>query len=133
MNGAAMSHTPIAALTQLAGFVPSVGRERRVAARIRMTMPTIRSFQYASWDTVTVKAAMISQMPSRRLIALAVRICPPARALGMVSARAIMHLRLSCRTAWVRCNLYATSFGGGLQRSEEHTSELQSRENLVCR
>src|SRR5690606_41587506 len=24
-------------------------------------------------------------------------------------------------------------FGGGVERSEEHTSELQSRENLVCR
>src|SRR5690606_40281444 len=28
---------------------------------------------------------------------------------------------------------WATRFGGGLNRSEEHTSELQSRENLVCR
>src|SRR5690606_25643398 len=92
MNGAAMSHTPIAALTQLAGLVPSVGRDRRVAARIKTMIPTIRSFQYASRETVMVKAAMISQMPSRRLIALAVRICPPARALGMVSARAMMHL-----------------------------------------
>src|SRR5207302_3606536 len=29
--------------------------------------------------------------------------------------------------------LSATPSGGWLQRSEEHTSELQSRENLVCR
>src|SRR5690606_40163880 len=29
--------------------------------------------------------------------------------------------------------LYAKKYNGGLSRSEEHTSELQSRENLVCR
>jgi len=33
----------------------------------------------------------------------------------------------------IRLNLQAVMTGGALTRSEEHTSELQSRENLVCR
>src|SRR5690606_40580327 len=44
----------------------------------------------------------------------------PARRAGAVAA---------LLTAWLYCLLA----GWGVPRSEEHTSELQSRENLVCR
>src|SRR5690606_41334493 len=33
----------------------------------------------------------------------------------------------------IRCGNIMPSFVAGYKRSEEHTSELQSRENLVCR
>src|SRR5690606_39626397 len=45
-------------------------------------------------------------------------------------------LRVACRRSWrkSRETLFTTaSRGPGALRSEEHTSELQSRENLVCR
>src|SRR5690606_40273675 len=34
---------------------------------------------------------------------------------------------------WIRSRLGTIPFNLGFHRSEEHTSELQSRENLVCR
>src|SRR5436309_12172597 len=42
----------------------------------------------------------------------------------------------SCTTIamnWVSCSATAGATQGTIARSEEHTSELQSRENLVCR
>src|SRR5690606_40730342 len=48
--------------------------------------------------------------------------------LGQVAAELVEHQRGG------GCGLAATGAGRGrLLRSEEHTSELQSRENLVCR
>src|SRR5690606_41874530 len=44
--------------------------------------------------------------------------------------------RLTHASRWKRCNSNTTASintVGGRMRSEEHTSELQSRENLVCR
>src|SRR5690606_24291845 len=37
------------------------------------------------------------------------------------------------RIDWVRLAVLMTALGWAAHRSEEHTSELQSRENLVCR
>src|SRR3712207_7444520 len=45
----------------------------------------------------------------------------PARARGRAAARA------------ARARRRVTRRGGGVRRSEEHTSELQSRQYLVCR
>src|SRR5690606_41131366 len=41
--------------------------------------------------------------------------------------------RLSRLRCWFFCRHCRCFFGTGSARSEEHTSELQSRENLVCR
>src|SRR2546430_13670007 len=37
------------------------------------------------------------------------------------------------RLTWARLTWTATARGNALERSEEHTSELQSQSNLVCR
>src|SRR2546427_1751460 len=38
-----------------------------------------------------------------------------------------------CRFPWVRSARATAPAGGSASRSEEHTSELQSQSNLVCR
>src|SRR2546430_12527693 len=48
--------------------------------------------------------------------------------LGAGSADAALHARFR-----VECAREAPLGGGALRRSEEHTSELQSQSNLVCR
>src|SRR5690606_41311308 len=47
------------------------------------------------------------------------------------SPRSVSHMQRA-QTACVRRNVEMAG-RSGLRRSEEHTSELQSRENLVCR
>src|SRR2546430_12107942 len=44
-----------------------------------------------------------------------------------------MKKRTSRRSTWQATCLSYTSRGHGWKRSEEHTSELQSQSNLVCR
>src|SRR5690606_41796599 len=52
----------------------------------------------------------------------------PCQGLGTQSAPIISSLTAESETKTVPLSPF-----GGKQRSEEHTSELQSRENLVCR
>src|SRR5690606_2654917 len=57
---------------------------------------------------------------------------------GDIKATAVKHLREEISTLISTANkgdevVVRLESGGGLVRSEEHTSELQSRENLVCR
>src|SRR5260370_4351239 len=49
------------------------------------------------------------------------------------SARSAGHANASCRLPTIREEISVTSAGNFLARSEEHTSELQSHLNLVCR
>src|SRR5699024_12813448 len=42
-------------------------------------------------------------------------------------------ISVSCSAVWVSVNGIVTSGPNGITRSEEHTSELQSRFDLVCR
>src|SRR5256886_13496605 len=42
-------------------------------------------------------------------------------------------MRTSARSSGLRLNKAASLRSGGTSRSEEHTSELQSQSNLVCR
>src|SRR3712207_9107377 len=53
----------------------------------------------------------------------------PSRRAAQVRARARVMARKNGMTGSRRCS----GFPGGRRRSEEHTSELQSRQYLVCR
>src|SRR5690606_10977270 len=54
---------------------------------------------------------------------------------GAIAAANRAHLDRHARSGWdfVFCWFRVPASPGGSTRSEEHTSELQSRENLVCR
>src|SRR3712207_8788418 len=56
------------------------------------------------------------------------RICAPT----LVSICSLLHLTASQLASHYRCEREPTR-GGSKRRSEEHTSELQSRQYLVCR
>src|SRR5207302_3828178 len=61
---------------------------------------------------------------------------PPAIATPPTAKRTMLTFsiaRPSFWSGWASPALGQTFFGSGQSRSEEHTSELQSRENLVCR
>src|SRR2546422_3855596 len=47
--------------------------------------------------------------------------------------RSLIARRRGGRVAWTESRPQARGGGGGAERSEEHTSELQSRLHLVCR
>src|SRR5690606_40894510 len=51
--------------------------------------------------------------------------------LSGYNARPRSRMQVMLRQLWVGCAF--ALYGIALHRSEEHTSELQSRENLVCR
>src|SRR5690606_40583047 len=76
-------------------------------------------------------ALPISMLPALRITsvwALASTVCPPRRTWAPQHTRPPSACRSICRpTTW------AWDHRVKLGRSEEHTSELQSRENLVCR
>src|SRR5690606_41746812 len=100
---------------------------RGVAARSRPSFPTRRSSDLGLAEAAQLARAQ--QALQRRLSPLAVRrqgagdpeqgvqVAKPALAVLDIGLDAITH-----RACFLQAN-----------RSEEHTSELQSRENLVCR
>src|SRR5699024_12180722 len=64
--------------------------------------------------------------------ASAAELCPKATALlaGIPSIKAAMFAELPAGSKLVR---HRDPYAGAIRRSEEHTSELQSRFDLVCR
>src|SRR3712207_8824368 len=65
----------------------------------------------------------------------AVTVAVSMRIVGILLIAALMVLPViaASRIAWSMSSALALSVALGLARSEEHTSELQSRQYLVCR
>src|SRR5690606_41125516 len=80
--------------------------------------------QLGSMDLLGASAVQVRSSPRRSLIAGRSSFVPHHR------SRLLSQLRHCVRSSTASSISCATSFG---MRSEEHTSELQSRENLVCR
>src|SRR5690606_41188397 len=78
-----------------------------ISARVNQPRPPSRACPFASDSGTKLAAPTSSGSP------------PPAAALDQAAAR--------------NSSVVATSSSARARRSEEHTSELQSRENLVCR
>src|SRR5207302_5408029 len=78
----------------------------------------------------------LKRVTRARGFALGVRADAQSRAVGpLLYAKIIDDLRVHPRIDWVEGSwILATNhpMNAALERSEEHTSELQSRENLVC-
>src|SRR5207302_10450142 len=87
------------------------------------SFPTRRSSDLIDWD-----------------FGLTSRTREPKRALGIVR-KAFEEVPFGYKEAWPKVSVVVCTFNGSRTireclegiRSEEHTSELQSRENLVCR
>src|SRR5690606_41348446 len=101
-------------------------RSRSSSARMKAVEPGSTWLHHSTWPkyqnctarkTVTI-AASVQARPRRTMRPGPARLPRPRVAIGA---------RRALRLAGAR------AIGSGARRSEEHTSELQSRENLVCR
>src|SRR5690606_41339478 len=93
------------------------------------SFPTRRSSDLVLWVRFVLSRRTVRSFPVSRLTALSKLISLARRMALIVPCSLIPRLR-----TLLRWSLRAASLGvlRSLVRSEEHTSELQSRENLVC-
>src|SRR5207302_2749428 len=79
------------------------------------------------WVTLAVLVTLLTLVLDARLASLLLLWIPfPFYVLSIVYGGVPLFI-----PSWCPCSSYNLRYG--IQRSEEHTSELQSRENLVCR
>src|SRR5690606_41306505 len=95
----------------------------------------LHSFPHDALPIFSLGLMVAGRLPAKDLIPYWI-----AQVLGAIAAAAVLYLVASGKDGFSAGGLASNGYGelspGGysmMARSEEHTSELQSRENLVCR
>src|SRR5690606_41405649 len=98
-----------------------------IQTAVAVQLPTPALFFFNDSPTTEIHTLSLHDaLPILRLSNVAVK---ASKANG-IACSAVAALHLPLRLRWLEAGLVVDRF---LLRSEEHTSELQSRENLVCR